>query len=68
MNLLCESEDSQNCIWLHWVQGSNGNGMGNSFINIAGHTLYAEQLVFIAIMLFMVASIAVIIFDCTRNN
>lgn len=67
MNPLCEFEDSQNCIWLHWVQG-NKEQMGNSFIDIAGTTLYAEQLLFVAVMLFMVACIAYMIFDCTRNN
>lgn len=59
-NPLCEFEDSQNCIWLHWLQG---NGKGNSFIDIAGTTLYAEQILFIAVMLFMVACIAIVIFD-----
>ena len=61
---MCEFEDQMNCIWFAPLHGNKGN----SFIDIAGHTLYAEQLVFIAIMLFLVASIAVIIFDCTRNN
>ena len=56
----CEFEDSQNCLWFAPIQG---NSQGNSFIDIMGTPLYAEQLVFIAVMVFMVASIAVIIFD-----
>ena len=60
---LCEFEDSQNCLWFAPIQGNSSNGQGNSFIDIMGTPLYAEQLVFIAVMVFMAASIAVIIFD-----
>lgn len=49
-----------NCIWIAQLQG---NGEGNSFIDIAGITLYAENIIFIAIMLFMVAACFTIIFD-----
>ena len=59
-NLLCGFEDSQNCIWFAPMQG---NGKGDSFINLMGHILYAEELVFIAILAIVAVSVAVIIFD-----
>lgn len=54
--MLCEFEGQMNCV---------GNKGGNSFIDVMGTQLYGEQLVFIAIMLVIVASIAIIIFDRT---
>ena len=56
----CEFEDSQNCIWFAPMQG---NGKGDSFVNFMGHILYAEELVFIAILAIVMLAIAVIIFD-----
>lgn len=35
----CESEDSSNCYWAANVQG---NGSGESFIDIMGTSLYLE--------------------------
>ena len=35
----CEFEDSQNCFWDAQLQG---NGIGESFIDIEGETLYIE--------------------------
>ena len=58
--MLCEFEDSQNCIWLANLAG---NGKGDSFVNFMGHILYAEELVFIAILAIVLLAIAVIIFD-----
>ena len=58
--MLCEFEDSQNCIWLANLAG---NGKGDSFVNFMGHILYAEELVFIAILAIVAAAIALIIFD-----
>ena len=57
---MCEFEDSQNCIWIAQLQG---NGKGDSFVNFMGHILYAEELVFIAILTIVAAAIALIIFD-----
>ena len=62
---MCEFEDSQNCIWIAQLQG---NGKGDSFVNFMGHILYAEELVFIAIMVYMVVSSAVIIFDIVTER
>ena len=56
----CEFEDSQNCLWFAPMQG---NGKGDSFVNFMGHILYAEELVFIAILAIVMLAIAVIIFD-----
>ena len=56
----CEFEDSQNCFWFAPMQG---NGKGDSFVNLMGHILYAEELVFIAILAIVAAAIALIIFD-----
>ena len=33
----CEFEDSTNC---HWIASDHGNGMGESFIDIMGMTIY----------------------------
>ena len=60
MKMMCEFEDSQNCIWFAPMQG---NGKGDSFVNFMGHILYAEELVFIAILAIVMLAIAVIIFD-----
>ena len=57
---MCEFEDSQNCLWFAPIQG---NGKGDSFVNFMGHILYAEELVFIAILAIVMLAIAVIIFD-----
>ena len=62
----CEFEDQMNCIWFAPMQGNGkgkGNGKGDSFVNFMGHILYAEELVFIAILAIVAAAIAVIIFD-----
>ena len=59
---MCEFEDQMNCIWIAQLQG-NGKGKGDSFVNFMGHILYAEELVFIAILAIVAAAIAVIIFD-----
>ena len=57
---MCEFEDSQNCLWFAPLQG---NKTGDSFVNLMGHILYAEELVFIAILAIVAAAIALIIFD-----
>ena len=57
---MCEFEDSQNCLWFAPIQG---NGKGDSFVNFMGHILYAEELVFIAILAIVMLAVAVIIFD-----
>ena len=57
---MCEFEDQMNCIWFAPIQG---NGKGDSFVNFMGHILYAEELVFIAILAIVAAAIALIIFD-----
>ena len=57
---MCEFEDSQNCIWLGNLAG---NKAGDSFVNFMGHILYAEELVFIAILAIVMLAVAVIIFD-----
>ena len=43
-------------------KGGKG-GKGDSFVNLMGHILYAEELVFIAILAIVAAAIALIIFD-----
>ena len=58
--MLCEFEDQMNCIWFAPL---HGNKTGDSFVNFMGHILYAEELVFIAILAIVAAAIAVIIFD-----
>lgn len=57
---MCEFEDSQNCIWIAFLQGNNE---GNSFVNIAGTILYAEHLALLAVLLFILWSVAVIAHD-----
>ena len=58
--MLCEFEDSRNCICIAQLQGNKG---GNSFIDVMGTPLYAEELVFIAILAIVMLAIALIIFD-----
>ena len=62
---MCEFEDSQNCIWLaNHPNTTNGTGgTGESFIDVLGHTLYAEHIVALAVLLFIVWSLVVIAAD-----